>query len=249
MSQTGPSDGRAFPETHWSQIIRAHDVDDPEHRQHLDTLLRRYWKPAYHFIRAVRSLSPADAEDLTQGFFAMVLTRVDFAALSPERGSFRGFLKTALRRFVISSERRQSVQRDRRAVPLFPFAEAEAELAAAGGEPAGVDPDDTFDRAFAREVLAEMMTQLEAELEREGKQIYLTVFRAYCAGEDQELSYDDVARAHGLKADDVRNYLRVVRQRGRTLLKSVVRAYLLPGESLDGELAFLLADPGPRRRR
>lgn len=244
MSEAPRSGARAFPETHWSQILRAADARDPDHRAHLDRLLRRYWKPVYHYVRAMRPLSTDDAQDLTQAFFVMMLDRVDLASLTPERGSFRGFLKTALRRFVISHERRPATQAQRRTTPLFPYAEAEADAArsmAAGGRP--VSPEEAFDEAWRRQLMREMLSRLEHALEAEDKRLYLEIFRAYCVDPAPDVSYDSLARAHGLKPDDVRNYLRVVRQRGREILRKLVRDYLLPGESLDEELRVLLGGP------
>lgn len=231
-----------FPETHWSQILRAGDAGDPRHREHLERLLSRYWKPVYHYIRAMRPLGRADAEDLTQGFFAMVLARVDFATLTPERGTFRGFLKTALRRHVLASERKVSTQIERRHAPLFPFAEAEADLGAAAGAGPGPapSPEEAFDRAWARELLAAMLARLERELEAEGKTVPYRIFREYCLDPAEGVTYEALARRHGVKEDDVRNHLRAVRQRGRDILREMVSAYLLPGESVEDELRFVL---------
>lgn len=233
---TRPGGGR-FPETHWSSLLEVGDPSDPRHREHLDRLLRRYWKPVYCYVRAMRRGPAEDAEDLTQGFFAMVLARVDFAALSPERGSFRGFLKTALRRYVATVERTGAARVRRGETPLFPFAEAEA-LGRPGEAP---DPDEAFDRAWARDVLAEALARLERELAADGKQVYFEVFRRYALDPPDDVTYERVAREHGLKADDVRNYLRVVRLRGREIIKELVRDYLLPGESVEEELRFVFS--------
>jgi RNA polymerase sigma-70 factor (ECF subfamily) len=230
---TPRADQRRFPPTEWSRILDAAADDAAGRAAALDALLRRYWKPLYCYVRALRPLAPADAEDLTQGFFSMLLTRVDFATLSPERGSFRGFLKTALRRFVISEERKQQV---RAAERTLPFADAEALRPAEAPS-----PDEAFDRAWMRTVIDEMLARLRDELHAAGKDVYYDVFRQYCLEPGESLSYDEVARAHGLAADDVRNYLRVVRQRGRAIVRELVAEYLAPGESVDDELAFVLS--------
>ncbi len=230
-----PQELRAFPPTQWSQLVALGDPAHPRHREHLEGLCRRYWKPVYHYARAIRELSAEDAEDLVQQFFGMLLERVDFASLSPDRGSFRGFLKTALRRFVVSDERMRAARQPRGESRLFRFEEAEAEWrerAAAGA------PEEAFDRQWAREVLFEALAKLKADC----PPIQYELFRAYCVDPSGEaLSYGELARRHGVSEDDVRNHLRAVRQRGREVLKSMLRDYLLPGEDVEAELRFILS--------
>lgn len=226
-----PADLREFPATRWSQLLVLADPAHPRHREHLEKLCHHYWKPVYHYARAVRDLSAEDAEDLVQQFFQMLLSRVDFASLSPDRGSFRGFLKTALRRFVVSDERRRAAREPRDGARLFRFEEAEAEWRASPAP----GPEDAFDRRWAREVLDAAL----ARLRQESSELAYALFRGYCL--EGEPSYAELARRHGVSEDDVRNRLREVRQRGREILKDLLRDYLLPGEDVEAELRFVLS--------
>ena len=230
-----PPDLRQFPPTQWSQLLVLADPAHPRHREHLERLCQRYWKPVYYYARALRDLSAEDAEDLVQQFFGMLLERVDFASLSPDRGSFRGFLKTALRRFVVSDERKRAVRAPREGARLFRFEEAEAEWRERAGE---ATPEAAFDRGWAREVLLEALARLKGEC----PPIQYALFREYCVDpEGVGLSYSDLARKHGVSEDDVRNHLRSVRQRGREVLKEMLRDYLIPGEDVEAELRFILS--------
>ena len=58
----------AFPQTRWSMVLEAQARDPAA----LGELCRAYWYPLYCYARRLTS-SPEDAEDLTQGFFAMLL--------------------------------------------------------------------------------------------------------------------------------------------------------------------------------
>lgn len=63
------------PEALWSIVVRAaHDT--PDGRAALTALCKAYWFPVYAFIRR-RGLSPDDAVDETQEFFARLLERND----------------------------------------------------------------------------------------------------------------------------------------------------------------------------
>ena len=59
----------------------------------LATLCQRYWYPLYAFVRRLGH-QPADAQDLTQAFFARLLEKQYLRAAEPERGLFRSFLET-----------------------------------------------------------------------------------------------------------------------------------------------------------
>lgn len=218
---------RDFPETRWSQLLELRDPAHPRHAEHLERLAERYWRPVYHYVRALRPSGEAD--DLTQSFFAMLLGRRDLEKLSPERGSFRGFLKTALRNFLASAERAAAGRR------LYPIEEAER-----GVQP-GLGPEAAFDREWVRGVLMEAVGRLRAELEAQGRGAQFGIFRDYCLAEGAEpCSYDEVARRHGFSADDVRNRLREMRLRLRDLLRDLLCDYLGPGESVEDELRFVL---------
>lgn len=206
-----------FPETRWSQLLELRDPSHPRYAEHLERLAKQYWNPVFHYARA---LSKADAEDLTQQFFAMLLARRDLEKLAPERGSFRGFLKTALRHFIFSAGRAASI---RSAVPL----KDEADLRT---------PEQAFDREWARGVLSEAV----ARLRKESSPVAFGLFREYCL-EETGASYADLARRYKVGEDDVRNRLREARLRMREILEELLRDYLLPGQDVDAELRFILS--------
>jgi RNA polymerase sigma factor (sigma-70 family) len=211
-----------FPETRWSQLLELRDPTHPRYAEHLERLAKQYWSPVFHYACALRPGGDADAEDLTQQFFAMLLARRDLEKLSPERGSFRGFLKTALRHYVSSAGRSAAL---RATVPLPETGTSDL-----------ASPEQAFDREWARGVLAEAV----ARLRRESAPAPFEIFREYCL-EETGASYADLARRHNLTEDDVRNRLRDARQRLRDLLEDLLRDYLAPGEDLAAELRFILS--------
>jgi RNA polymerase sigma factor (sigma-70 family) len=232
MFSTMAPEPREFPETHWSELLEIRNPAHPRHAEHLAGLVGAYWKPAYLYLRAIRKMNAEDAEDLTQQFFAMLVARRALDNLSPDRGSFRGFLKTALRRFAVSADRKEAARKPRDGARLFRFEEAEAL------HDRELSPEAAFDREWARGVVTEMMRRLRDECRAQGKELQYQIFQEYCGG---EVSYDDLAKKHGASADDVRNYLRLIRQRGREVLKDMLRDYLFPGEDVEDELRFILS--------
>ena len=85
------------------------------------------------------------------------------------------------------------------------------------------------------------MKRLREEFRICGKEVYYDLFHEFCVDPAAEVSYEDLSKRHHLSVDDVRNYLRVVRQRGREILQEMLRDYLFPGESLENELRFILS--------
>jgi RNA polymerase sigma-70 factor (ECF subfamily) len=77
-----------FATTNWSLVLRAGKGDGQRAAEALEQLCRIYWYPLYAHARR-RGNTPADAEDLTQGFFLSFLSRGDLAGLAPEKARFR----------------------------------------------------------------------------------------------------------------------------------------------------------------
>jgi RNA polymerase sigma factor (sigma-70 family) len=215
---------RDFPSTSWNLIRGAGKA----HREHLERLIYLYWKPAYLYLRACGRKSVEDAKDLTQDFFARLLERKDWERLSPERGSFRGFLKRALKNFMIDAARREQARRPSGGLFLFRFEEVR------DAHPV-VDPENAFDHEWIQNVLGQSIRDLEKRLKAEGSANLFDVFRLYCLPEDGSgdssgtskfilggtaagKTYAEVAAKLGLRESDVRKRL----ARCRALLRDIV---------------------------
>jgi RNA polymerase sigma-70 factor (ECF subfamily) len=212
-----------FPSTCWTLIRQAKGTD----REPLEKLVSLYWKPAYFYIRAAGRRSVEDAKDLVQDFFTRLLERKDWEKLDPARGSFRGFLKRALKNFMIDASRRDEARRPRRGAVLFRFEECRDLLLEAGAS-----PDDVFDREWIQELLRTAIRDLETRLTNEGAPQVYEVFRLYCLGgggettrfikgapsPDEAPTYAEVGAKLGLRETDVRKRL----ARCRTLLREIV---------------------------
>src|SRR5436190_11551159 len=88
-----------FATTHWSVVLAAGDTAAPGSQAALASLCQTYWYPLYAHVRR-RGHGAEDARDLTQGFFAELLTRNAVELADPQRGRFRTFLLAALDHFL-----------------------------------------------------------------------------------------------------------------------------------------------------
>jgi len=88
----------AFTTTHWSVVLDAQG-ESPAAQEALEKLCRIYWRPIYSFVRR-QGAGPEEAQDLTQGFFALILERRDLRTVRKEKGRLRSYLLTALKHFL-----------------------------------------------------------------------------------------------------------------------------------------------------
>src|SRR5438046_9839532 len=157
-SQDGPI---AFTTTHWSVVLEA-QAPTPAAQAALEKLCRTYWRPIYGFVRR-QGVGPEEAEDLTQGFFALLLERRDLDAVRKEKGRLRSYLLTSLKHFLASEQRRaMAIKRGKgqRVVPLEELtANERTEM-----EPA--DPrsaDRLYERSWALTLMEQVLRRLKDE--------------------------------------------------------------------------------------
>ena len=65
-----------FATTRWTMVRAAGEKDSPHSAAALEVLCQSYWIPLYGYVRR-RGYAKEDAEDLTQGFFAKLLSGED----------------------------------------------------------------------------------------------------------------------------------------------------------------------------
>lgn len=242
--------GELFPTTIWSSIRTAGEPSGPESQRELSRVIRAYWKPVYAYIRASWRKSVEDAKDLTQAFFLHLLERGFLARSDPERGSFRAYLKQALKYFLIDAERAAAVRRPDR--PAFSLEASPAELERIG--PASPDelPERAYDRQWFRCLMDSAVEALREALTRQGKSVYFQVFRAYFDLDPEDLSrssvgaapslptYSEVARRLDIRETDVRNYLTYCRSALRLILRERIGQYVESEGDVDMEIQALL---------
>ena len=89
-SDESPLPVHHFETTRWSVVQAAGNVCNGTASESLEVLCRTYWYPLYAYLRR-RGHQPAEAEDLTQGFFADLLRRGAVGVADRQRGRFRSF--------------------------------------------------------------------------------------------------------------------------------------------------------------
>ncbi|RPJ80614.1 MAG: hypothetical protein EHM13_11775, partial [Acidobacteria bacterium] len=75
--------GGAFPSTRLSLIERMRGGRADSRRAAFGEIVTGYWKPLYTHLRVTWRLSPEDAQDLTQAFFAEAFEKAWLDAYDP----------------------------------------------------------------------------------------------------------------------------------------------------------------------
>src|SRR5439155_15810038 len=125
----------AFATTHWSVVLEAQG-ESPAAQEALEKLCRIYWRPIYSFLRRQQGIRADDAQDLTQGFFALLLERRDLRTVRKEKGRLRSYLLSALKHFVADEHRRAMAIKRGKGQQLIPLEELRNE------ERYGMEPAD-----------------------------------------------------------------------------------------------------------
>jgi DNA-directed RNA polymerase specialized sigma24 family protein len=120
-ASVGPA---AFTTTHWSVVLEAQG-ESPAAQEALENLCRIYWRPIYSFVRR-EGVSPEEAKDLTQGFFALILERKDFQSVRQEKGRLRSFLLASLKHFMANERRDAATIKRGGGRTLIPLDEVES---------------------------------------------------------------------------------------------------------------------------
>ncbi len=96
--------------------------DSPAAQAALEKLCRTYWRPIYSFLRR-QGVGQEEAEDLTQGFFALLLERRDLSAVRKEKGRLRSYLLASVKNFLTDERRRATAIKRGKGERLIPLEE------------------------------------------------------------------------------------------------------------------------------
>jgi RNA polymerase sigma-70 factor (ECF subfamily) len=212
----------AFVTTHWSVVLAAGRNDTHSAHEALSRLCRTYWYPLYAYVRR-RGNSPADAQDLTQEFFARLLEQGSIALADPGRGRFRSFILTAMNNFLASEWKKARARKRGGDVALLSIdlAVAEERLDLEPPDPA-MAPDRAFDRHWAMTLLETVLNRLEEEYRRDQKSELFESLKQTLTDGGRSQPYAEVATKLRMSEGSVKVAVHRLRKRYRQLLEAEV---------------------------
>lgn len=229
-----------FATTHWSAVLEAGHDTAPGAREALDQLCRAYWYPLYCYVRRHVG-SVADAEDLTQSFFAHLLERKMLAKVSQDKGRFRSFLLAALKYFLADEWDKVRAQKRGGGCVVVSLNEAGAEeryQRECGNE---LTAEQLYERRWAMAVLDRASIRLQEEFAAAGKATLGEALRDLQEDAAEAGPYVEVAARLGMPVNTLKSHVHRYRQRFRELLcEEVAQTVATPADVAD-ELRRLIA--------
>jgi RNA polymerase sigma factor (sigma-70 family) len=209
---------RAFPKTMVDLLAGLRDPSEEARRGALAELCLRYWKPTYTYIRRTWPRPNEEAKDLTQGFFLWILDGDRLKKYEKERSSFRTYLKLLLKHFVNRQDEALETLKRGGGRPPVPLGADDVIP-----DPESGDPEQLFDRAWRRDLLAGAVDRVRRRYQACGKAKQFQALEEYDLqpGSDRP-TYTELAEKMGLKTSDIHNYLFAIREEIREEVRSEI---------------------------
>jgi RNA polymerase sigma factor (sigma-70 family) len=231
---------REFRTTHWSVVLTAGQSASPQAAAALEQLCRAYWYPLYAYVRR-KGYEVADAQDLTQEFFARLIEKHDLGAVDRRKGKFRSFLLASLEHFLAKEwTRAHRLKRGGgKTIISWDGCDPEEQYKL---EPCGeLSAERIYERRWALTVLEQAMSALSADYGAAGKQPLFDELKPFLSGEDDTISYPELAARLQISEGAVRVAVHRMRQRyGESVREEIAKIVQRP-EEIEEELRHLFA--------
>ena len=232
--------GPDFRTTHWSVVLTARADDSSQAADALSQLCRTYWYPLYAYIRR-RGHDPHDAQDLTQEFFARLLERNFLAAVRQERGKFRWFLLSALKRFLANEWNRDHAAKRGSGHAVVSLDEETAEGRYRYEVADQTTPDMLYDQSWAMTVLEQAQDQLQREYEAGSRGPIFEQLKVFLSGDRAPISHTEAGAVLGMNEGAVKVAVHRLRQRYRDCLRKQIAQTVSTPAEVDDEIRQLFA--------
>lgn len=233
-----------FVTTRWSLIRQRLTPGAPgaEVDPGLAQLCQIYWRPIFTYIYR-RGYSAADAQDLTQDFFLMIMEGNFLQAADPKRGRFRSLLLKSLKNFLIDAAVKRRRHKRGGQVQFVSWekwmAEAPAQLSLSAAAMDTVPPEALFDAGWAAAIAEEALRRLRLECESKGRRRVYSALHPYLTSERSEICYEKLSQTLGVPELSVKSLLHHFRTRYRALLREEVAKTVETEANVDDEIRYL----------
>jgi RNA polymerase sigma-70 factor (ECF subfamily) len=236
-TQSSPAPGGIFVTTQWTQVLATRG-DSPEARQALSDLCAAYYTPVFVLIRRATP-NEEIARDLTQEFFARLLSRAGLGRVEPERGRFRYFLLSAVKHFLADvHDERGRLKRGGGQAHISLDAGTDSSPGMEVADASLPSPELEFDREWAVTLLARALDRLGCEQTGKGEQF--SALKPWLTGDKQDASQAELSAALGMTEGALRVSLHRLRKRFRELVKEEIAGTVGDSAHVREEMGYLL---------
>lgn len=229
--------GNRFDTTRWSLVALAGRDDSQQALAALNELCRSYWRPIYAEIRR-RGHSSADAQDLTQEFFALLLRRHVVGRADREKGRFRSFLIASLD-FFLTDAWREKMAEKRGGGVVFSLDAEEGESWYQTRPAPCANPAEAFDQGWAVVLMDRALTALRDEYNRSGRAEVFAAVQPFLAAESGAGDYDGACEKLGMTGQAFAVAVHRLRRRFRDCVREQVEMTVADPAETDAEMRHL----------
>ncbi len=239
----GGSNAGVFQTTHWSVVREAAELNPEASAAALERLCRTYWYPLYAYVRRLGH-SAEESQDLTQEFFARLLSKHYLARANRSKGRFRSFLLSSLNHFLNSEWRRCQAVKRGAGRTLISLDETAAEDRYTAEAVSPLSPERLYERRWALELLDLALARLRAEYAAAGRGSQFEQLQGFLTTAADERRYAEVAPELGISPGAAMVAVHRLRQRYRDVLREEIAQTVNSPSEIDEEIRWLFAAIG-----
>lgn len=230
-----------FETTHWSMIVSSREKDSAIRRASLGELCESYWYPLFAYLRR-KGYGPEESADFVQSFFVELIDKDFLEAVSPDKGRFRWFLMSAIKRFVSKEVEKQTAQKRGGDRTLFSLNIDDAEQRYQMEPVDGWSAEKLFDRRWALAVLQQALEHLEQEQTKKGKLELYRALQPTLSGIPMTMEqYSEIGERFKIPSGAVKVAALRLRQKYGDTIREIVAQTVVESERVGEEMDELLA--------
>src|SRR5438067_487041 len=209
-----------FATTHWSVVLEA-EGESPAAQDALEKLCRTYWRPIYSFVRR-RGRGHPDAEDLSPGFFALLVERKRPDTCRKEKGRLSSYLLTSVKHFLADESRHAMAVKRGKGQRLIPLDEIRERERIDVERSDRLTADQIYERRWAFTILEQVMARLRDEYRSAGNLRFFDQMKKMLMDELGRPSQAQVASEFDMTENAVKQAFYRFRQRYQTSLREEI---------------------------
>ncbi len=226
-----------FPPTRWSLVMGARVGGEEERTRAVSELCKMYWYPLYAYVRR-RGLSPADAEDATQGFFCELLEKDRVQLFSEEKGRLRAYLLSSVKNYLRDLGKKERAEKRGGGQKVISLDLESAEERYSYEPPEFDTPEKLFEVRWALTILDRVFERVRQEYIRLEKSEAYEALKGLLAG-DGDISFREIGEQLGINEGAARVTLFRMRKLYRRFLEEEISETISEGDALEDEIHYL----------
>jgi DNA-directed RNA polymerase specialized sigma24 family protein len=232
----------AFATTHWSMVLTAQG-ESPAAEEALEKLCRIYWRPLYAFA-CREGVDPEEAQDLTQGFFQLLLARRDLDTARREKGRLRSYLLVSFKHFLMGERRREMrIKRGHGqwSIPLEELRGTERPDPLFDRLVDSLSADRLYERRWALTLIEHVLKRLKKEYRATGNAFLFDSLKQLLPDESDAPSRAEIAARLGMTGNALRQAFHRFRHRYQLLLREEIGHTVADPGEIEDEVRHLIA--------